>query len=92
MCNLHAITSYYYSYLETMGQAIILNFPPQVARDEKDKLIQTVNSKLADITKEVNNWNGFVELIRKDDNNFKFIAKCDNDVILIKMQGLLDAI
>lgn len=75
-----------------MGKLIILNFPPKVGKDEKNRLTLSVNNKLAEIQSEVNSWNGFVELQRRPDNDFIFIAKCDNEFILSKMQHLLDGI
>jgi len=75
-----------------MRKPIILNFPPKVDKEEKNRLTQAANSKLAEINNEVNSWNGFVELHRRPDNNFIFIAKCDDEAILSKMQHLLDAI
>ena len=75
-----------------MGKAIVLNFPPKIPREVRNQQIESVNDKLFIINDDVNSWNGFIDVIKSGDNQFSFVAKCDNEAIRSKMQGLLDTI
>ncbi|MEO8771656.1 MAG: hypothetical protein ABI402_16290 [Ferruginibacter sp.] len=75
-----------------MEKAIILNFPPKIPREVRNQLIESVNDKLSIISVDVNSWNGFIDVIKSSHNEFSYVAKCDNEAIRSKMQGLLDTI
>ena len=79
----------YHKTSTTMGM-IILNFPPKTPREEKNQLIESVNNQLNSINSEVNSWNGFVDVVRSENSQYKFIGKCDNEEVRRKMQSLLD--
>ena len=70
-------------------QQIILNFPPGMAGEARTKLSQSVNKKLDPIKNEINSWNGFIDLKKVTDDNYQFIAICDNEDTRAKMQHLL---
>ena len=72
-----------------MKNGIILNFPPEIGSDVKEHFIESVNQKLEPIQKEVNNWNGFIDLKKVNDDDYECVAICDNDSLREQMQLLL---
>ncbi len=60
-----------------------------MAGEVKTKFSQSVNKKLDPIKNEVNSWNGFIDLKKTPDDDYQFIAICDNDEIRERMQHLL---
>ena len=75
-----------------MEKSIILNFPPKISREDKNKITELVNNALSSVSNDVAAWSGFVDVLSSADGNYTLIGVADNDDVRDKMQDLLEKI
>lgn len=74
-----------------MNKKIFISFPSSYPADYREVASIRINQILSGINKEVSDWNGFVDFIEITHGHYGFVAKCDNEDVLEKMQLLIDA-